>query len=163
MLRLVSPVIRPNGSEGLDAFAADVNITAERTHLVVIDCSELDALSVPAIRILESLSRRATVELINASPIVCLLATTFGLAVEPRHQGADLGAVESDLSSTGDEDLLDELRDLAAARHRVNERIELCQGATPRELRQLHRIAKRVDTVVAALRRRRPLGPVLAQ
>ena len=159
MLTVAPSVLRPTGSEGLDVFAAEVNGAAERTHLVVIDCSELDALSVPAIRILESLSRRATVELTNASPFVCLLATTFGLSVEPRREHATLNTVASDVSTTSDEDLLRELRDRAVARHRVNTRIELDRRATPRDLRELGRIATRIDTIVAALRLRRPLRP----
>jgi hypothetical protein len=163
MLTVVPSVLRPNGSEDLDVFATEVNGAAERSHLVVIDCSELDALSVPAIRILEALSRRATVELTNASPIVCLLATTFGLSVAGRRAQAALDAVASDVSTTGDDDLLDELRDLAAARHRANDRIELSRHATPRDLRELRRIATRIDTIVAALRLRRPLRPERAE
>ena len=160
MLTVVPPVLRPTGCEPLDAFTAEVNDVAERTRLVIIDCSDFDTLTISAIRMLEAVSRRATVELTNASPILCLLATVFGLSVHARGEQANLDTVASDATIDSDDDLLDELRHLASERNRVNERIEL-RSATPGDLRYLRRIAARIDAIVAALRLRRPLRPEL--
>jgi hypothetical protein len=103
MLAAVPSVLRPTGRESLDDFAAVVHEVAEHAHLVIIDCSDFDTLCISAIRMLETLSRHATVELTNASPILCLLATVFGLSVHARGEPAVLDGVAGDASRTTDE------------------------------------------------------------
>jgi hypothetical protein len=151
MLAAVSPIIRPSASEPLDLFAAAVYDALERGDLVVVDCSDLDLVSVSAIRMLEAASRLTTVVLTNASPVVCLLATAFDVDVQPRAHIV-LQPPSTERAPSSELELLDELRDLVVARERLHRQIAMSQDATAHDDRVLRRISTRIDAIVAALR-----------
>jgi hypothetical protein len=94
MLALVAPPLRPAASQNLDEFASTLDALARRDRMIVIDCSELRSLSIAAARILERVSRRTTVRLMNAAPAVCLFATVFDVTSEPPHRDAARHPVE---------------------------------------------------------------------
>ena len=94
MLALVAPALRPAASQNLDEFASTLDALARRDRMIVIDCSELRSLSIAAARILERVSRRTTVRLMNAAPAVCLFATVFDVTAEPPHRDAARHPVE---------------------------------------------------------------------
>jgi hypothetical protein len=82
MLALVPPVISPDASVTLEEFTATVDEFAQHNAAIIIDCVDLRSLSVAAVRMLERASARTNIRLTNASPIVCLLAATYGLAAQ---------------------------------------------------------------------------------
>jgi hypothetical protein len=94
MLALVAPPLRPAASHNLDEFASTLDARARRDRMIVIDCAELRSLSIAAARILERVSRRTTVRLMNAAPAVCLFATVFDVTSEPPHRDAARHPVE---------------------------------------------------------------------
>ena len=84
MLALVGPALTLDTSGDLEALTDAVQALVRRDSAIVIDCSSVETLSLPAIRMLERTSRDSIVTLTGASPMVCLLATVFGLRVEAR-------------------------------------------------------------------------------
>ena len=94
MLALVAPAVRLAASQNLDEFASTLDALAERDRMIVVDCSEVRSLSIAAVRIMERVSRRTTVRLMNASPAVCLFAAVFDVTSEPPHRDAARHPVE---------------------------------------------------------------------
>jgi hypothetical protein len=150
MSAAISPILRPSASEPFDLFAAAVFDAVERGDVVVVDCSDLDVVSISTIRMLEAASRCISVVLTNASPVVCLLATAFDVAVQPRAHVV-LEVPSAGRAPTSDVALLDELRDLVLARERLHDQTELRPASSPRTDRVLRRVATRIDAIVAAL------------
>jgi hypothetical protein len=84
MLELVPPTVRVRAFDDLDAFELAVAGIVSRHRAITVDCSGVRSLSIAAVRVLERASHHGTVTRSNASPMVRLYATVFGLSAPSR-------------------------------------------------------------------------------
>jgi anti-anti-sigma regulatory factor len=77
---MIVPVFTPPlriDANNVGEFAATVDEFVARYRAMVLDCSEVEWITVSGVRVLESASRAAPITLVNPSPAVHLMATTF--------------------------------------------------------------------------------------
>lgn len=171
---MTAPTYRPPDSfdaENLERFRSAVADIVDNHYGIVVDCSALDYMTVAAVRVLENAARHGAVTLVNAAPVVCLLASVFGIDAEgthPARREQDQEPLRGISSATRrsrsaaarertDADLLREILELGAARADLNDCAVATPGLTEFERARLRRIESRIGDAMRALRTRRPL------
>ncbi len=77
---MIVPVFTPPlriDATNVGDFAATVDEFVDRYRAMVLDCSQLEWITGPAMRVLETASSAAPITLVNPSPAVHLMAATF--------------------------------------------------------------------------------------
>jgi anti-anti-sigma regulatory factor len=77
---MIVPVFTPPwriDATNVGDFAATVDEFVARYRAMVLDCSDVEWITVSGVRVLETASRAAPITLVNPSPAVHLMAATF--------------------------------------------------------------------------------------
>jgi anti-anti-sigma regulatory factor len=86
---MIVPVFTPPlriDATNVGAFAASVDEFVARYRAMVLDCSDVEWITVAAVRVLETASRGAPITLVNPSPAVHLMTATFANDVQCRFE-----------------------------------------------------------------------------